>query len=185
MDQEQGGQQLMADKKSNLKDAIMDLAKSIEGVFRKYTRPTRERAWEKITGKDGEKEIKKIMVNPNRQLDMFRKLVNQREGTERKEFLRVWLDDERPMPVNFDLRVETAQEAIDMISSGRVSMISLDHDLGGEENGTGYEVAKFVEKGAFMGTIEPMEIRLHSANPVGRRNMQRCIENANRFWGAS
>lgn len=175
----------MADKKTNLKDAIMDLARGIESVFRKYSRSTREKAWDKITSKDGEREIKKIMVDPTRQLSTFAKLVTQRESADSSSALRMWLDDERPMPEGFNLHVRTAKEAIEAIRSGRVAVASLDHDLGGEENGTGYEVAKFVEEAAFQGALAPMNLSVHSANPVGASNIKRCIDNANRFWGVS
>jgi hypothetical protein len=166
----------MPDKKSSLKDAIMDLAKEIESVFRKYTRNTRAKAWEKITSKDGEREIKKILVDPNRQLSIFGKLALQNEG------VRVWLDDERPMPEGYDLHLKTAPEAIELIRQGKVSAISLDHDLGPTESGTGYEVAKFIEEGAFQGSIDPIDVRVHSANPVGSFNIKKSIESAKRFW---
>jgi len=172
----------MPDKKTNLKDAIMDLARGIETVFRKYTRQTREKAWEKVTGKDGEREIKKIIVDPNRQLSAFGKLANQRESQEFSG-LRLWVDDERPLPNGFDLRVETAGEAIRILSKGGVSIVSLDHDLG-EGGGTGYEVAKYMEEAAFHGRIPYVEAQVHSANPVGAANIRRCITNANKYWGA-
>lgn len=166
----------MPDKKSSLKDAIMDLAKEIDSVFKKYTRNTRTKAWERITSKDGEVEIKKIIVDPNRQLSIFGRLALQKEGR------HVWLDDERPMPSGYDIHIKTAAEAIELIRSGAVSSISLDHDLGNAENGTGYEVAKFIEEGAFNGTVKPIEVRVHSANPVGASNMRKSIESAVRFW---
>lgn len=173
----------MADKKTNLKDAIMDLARGIESAFRKYSRNTREKAWSKIVGKDGEREIKKIMVDPTRQLSTFAKLVTQKESVKSEASVRMWLDDERPMPEGFDLHVRTAREAIEAIRSGRVVEASLDHDLGSEENGTGYDVAKFVEEAAFQGALAPMRVSVHSANPIGARNIQMCIDNANRYWG--
>lgn len=173
----------MADKKTNLKDAIMDLARGIESVFRKYSRSTREKAWGKIIGADGEKEIKKIMVDPTRQLSTFAKLVTQKESAENGESIRMWLDDERPMPKGFDLHVRTAEEAIRAIKSGRVVEVSLDHDLGNERFGTGYDVAKFIEESAFDGSIAPLKVSVHSANPVGTKNIKRCIDNATRFWG--
>lgn len=172
----------MADKKTNLRDAIMDLARGIESVFRRYTRSTRDKAWEKITSKDGEKEIRKILLDPNRQLSPFGKLANQRESIE-EGMIRVWLDDERPAPVGFDVRITNSADAIEAIRSGRVSAMSLDHDLG--EGGTGYDVAKFIEEKAFQGALMPMELYVHSANPVGTNNIRRCIDNAKRFWGAS
>lgn len=173
----------MADKKTNLRDAIMDLARGIESVFRKYTKNTRDKAWDKITGKDGEREIRKILLDPNRQLSPFGKLANQRESAEGG--LRLWLDDERPVPDGFDLVARTAGNAIRLIESGEVSMVSLDHDLGSESNGTGYDVARFIEEGAFHGTVAPMDVRVHSANPVGAERIRSCIRNARRFWGVS
>lgn len=170
----------MADKRTNLKDAIMELARGIESAFRKYTKSTREKAWKKITSRDGEREIKKILVNPNRQLNPFAKLANQRESAD--QGLKVWLDDERPMPDGFDIHARTSEKAVEYLKSGVVSMISLDHDLG-EGNGTGYEVAKYIEESAFNGELSRMEVRVHSANPVGRMNIRRCVDNANRFWG--
>ena len=173
----------MADKKTNLKDAIMDLARGLESVFRKYTKSTREKAWGRVTSKDGEREVRKIIVDPNRQLNICGKLATQKESLETRGPKRVWLDDERPMPEGFDLHVKTAREAISLIKSGVVHSISLDHDLGDDANGTGYDVAKFIEEGAFQGSIAPMEISVHSANPVGSNNMRKCIDNAKRFWG--
>lgn len=171
----------MADKKTNLKDAIMDLARGIEIVFRKYTKSTREKAWDKITSKDGEREIKKILLDPNRQVSMFAKLANQRESY--NGGLRVWLDDERLMPEGFDIHVKTSKEAIEIIRKGGVYLISLDHDLG-DGGGTGYEVAKYIEEKSFNGAILPMEVRVHSANPVGRKNILMCIDNALKYWGS-
>ena len=173
----------MSDKKNNLRDAIMDLARGIGTVFKKYTRSTREKAWSRITSRAGEKEIDKIMLNPNRQLDIFRKLVNQKEGLEMGKSLKLWVDDERPMPEGFDLHVENADDAIQIVSTGKVSMISLDHDLGEKENGDGYEVAKFIEEAAYMGILNPMEMRVHSANPVGRKRIEMSIEKCNKYWG--
>lgn len=96
--------------------------------------------------------------------------------------MKVWLDDERPMPSDFNVHVKTASEAILLVRSGRVSEISLDHDLGEER--TGYDVAKFIEESAFNGTLSPLKVFVHSANPVGARNIQECAKNANKYWSS-
>jgi hypothetical protein len=62
---------------TNLKDAIVDIAKSLETVFKKYTRSTRNKAWERITSKKGEAEVKKILLDPKRQVNTFQKLANE------------------------------------------------------------------------------------------------------------
>lgn len=63
--------------KTNLKNAIVDLAKSLESVFKKYSRQTRNKAWLKITSKEGEKEIKKILNDPDRPINTFQKLATE------------------------------------------------------------------------------------------------------------
>lgn len=67
------------DNKTNLKNAIVDLAKSLESVFKKYSRQTRTKAWNKITSKEGEKEIKKILNDPDRPINTFQKLATGSE----------------------------------------------------------------------------------------------------------
>ena len=59
---------------SNLQKAIMDIAGNLEKSFRKFTKSTREKAWQRITNAEGEKEVKKIIQDPNRQLSIFAKL---------------------------------------------------------------------------------------------------------------
>jgi len=69
----------MADNKSNLKDAIMDIARSLETVFKKYTRQTRTKAWDKITSRDGEKDMERILRDPSLTVSPFGKLANQKD----------------------------------------------------------------------------------------------------------
>lgn len=59
---------------SSLQKAIMDIAGNLEKSFKKFTRTTREKAWKRLTSEDGEKEVKKIIQDPNRQLSIFAKL---------------------------------------------------------------------------------------------------------------
>jgi len=96
--------------------------------------------------------------------------------------LRLWLDDCRPLPAGWDVMVQTAPEAIALIASGVVSAISLDHDLGPAEAGTGYDVARWIEEAAHEGVIPQLDWRLHTDNPVGRERMRAALVNADRFW---
>lgn len=93
--------------------------------------------------------------------------------------MRVYLDDERPMPEYFDTLVRTAEEAIALLKTGKVHTISLDHDLGTEL--TGYDVAKYIEKAVITGEIEMMHVLLHTHNPVGKENMRKAIYSAKLF----
>ena len=95
--------------------------------------------------------------------------------------MKIWLDDERQMPEGYDRHVRTAPEAIALLESGTVTAISLDHDLG-ESGGTGYQVACFIEEGAFRKSLLPMGVSIHSANPVGRYRMEQAIDRAKKYW---
>lgn len=59
---------------TNRQKAIIDMAFSLARVFKKYSRYTREKAWEDLTKPDGKKEIKKILQDPDRSLNGFPKL---------------------------------------------------------------------------------------------------------------
>lgn len=95
---------------------------------------------------------------------------------------KLWVDDVRvpPEPASEWLWVKTSMEAIDALSETDFDVVSLDHDLG-EESGSGYDVACYIERKAWYGSVIPGEIRVHSANPVGRKNIELCIEAIQRF----
>jgi len=100
--------------------------------------------------------------------------------------MRVYLDDVRNPPLFDSLTgkelkwtiVRTASECIDLIMNEDVTFISFDHDLGNDEDGTGYDVAKFIEEGVFKGVLDPIDYAIHSANPVGANNIDNAMKNA-------
>jgi hypothetical protein len=100
--------------------------------------------------------------------------------------MKLWLDDQlddNDVPARWTpagwVGVKSALQACRLIATGKVTHLSLDHDLG-PNRGTGYLVACFVEKHAHE--LPPMEWAIHSANPVGRERMARALENASRRW---
>ena len=100
-----------------------------------------------------------------------------------KKKIALWLDDKRPMPFDFNLRAYTAQAAIAALETGEVDEISLDHDLGPEnEVGNGYMVACWIEENAYLGTLPRVAWRVHSQNGVGVAKMTTALQNADRYW---
>jgi hypothetical protein len=93
--------------------------------------------------------------------------------------MKMWLDDIRPMPSEYDIHAKTAAVAIALLDDAEA--ISLDHDLGADENGTGYDVACEIEKRAANG-IKPPMWKIHSANPVGRKNMEMALIAAQKLF---
>ena len=99
--------------------------------------------------------------------------------------MKLWLDDKRAMPRDYDKHVLTAAEAIAALETGEVTEVSLDHDLGPEWlTGNGYMVAKWIEEHAFHGTLQRLVWHVHSQNSVGAASMRAALVNANRFWSS-
>lgn len=94
--------------------------------------------------------------------------------------MRVWLDDERPLPADYDCHVKTVESAIELLETGVVSTISLDHDLGTEK--TGYDVACWLEEQAAKGLLGHMRIHCHSQNVVGRNKIRQAIASIRKYW---
>jgi len=96
---------------------------------------------------------------------------------------KIFLDDIRPAPPGW-MVFRTAEELLEFIFSvlggdlSRVEAMSLDHDLG-EGRLSGYDFLTRLEKAAFDGEVKGIcgvSFVIHSANPVGRRNMQAVID---------
>jgi len=90
--------------------------------------------------------------------------------------MKLWLDDVRNAPDSTWVIIRTVENAWDIIRSCRVALISLDHDLG-ENQPTGYDLCNMIEEAVYKNELNYVpEMVIHSANPVGRQNMQRAIE---------
>jgi len=95
--------------------------------------------------------------------------------------MKVWLDDLRESPPGW-LHVTTAQDAIFALKTKKVTHVSLDHDLGAPENGTGYDVACFIEQESFTMNMPRLIWAVHTQNPVGRIKMTVALEHADKSW---
>jgi hypothetical protein len=89
--------------------------------------------------------------------------------------MHVYLDDERPCPEGW-LQVRWPDEAIGLLMSGKVVEISLDHDLGDDKRGTGYDVLLWIERAVAMDGFVPPTMRIHSANSSARKKMELAVE---------
>lgn len=97
--------------------------------------------------------------------------------------MRIWLDDVRPIPQGWDMHVKTVEEAIELLETHEITAISFDHDLGTDK--TGYDLAKWIEYMAHSEGLPPLEWHVHSANPVGARNIKAAMKMAERYWVAT
>lgn len=95
--------------------------------------------------------------------------------------MKLWLDDVRPAPEGWTW-VKTAWDAIALLEKGGVEAVSLDHDLGDPENGTGQFVANWIEAEAYHRRLGPIGWRVHSANPIGAERMKITLERAETYW---
>ena len=93
----------------------------------------------------------------------------------------IWLDDIRPLPKSYTHLAKSVNQAKALIQQAEaqgipIQLISLDHDLGdfADDGGDGIRLLDWlVERGTFY------PVKLHTANPAGRKYMQAMID---RFW---
>ena len=117
-----------------------------------------------------------------------RRLLNERHVAP----MRVFLDDKRHpediYPKEKDwIWVKTAWMAIQLLAIGDVVEISLDHDLGCEWDGNGYDVMKWIEREIReenFGEFTLPEIKFHSQNPVGVLKMRAALDSIYNFLEA-
>lgn len=88
--------------------------------------------------------------------------------------MKVYLDDERATPEG-GTRAYWPLEAIELMKSGQVTEISLDHDLGDDARGTGYDVVLWIEEQVVLHGFVPPKMSVHSANVSARTKMEAGI----------
>lgn len=98
--------------------------------------------------------------------------------------MTLWLDDIRPPWQHGFMGAEwakTAEEAIALLQTGKVTFASLDHDLSEEATigmpkpgePTGYSVVSWMEEH----DVWPKKgVRVHSLNPDGKQRMLKVIQ---------
>lgn len=88
--------------------------------------------------------------------------------------MKVYLDDLRPTPEGW-VHAYWPDEVITLLKSNEVTHLSLDHDLGDDQRGTGYDVLLWIEEAVAVNGFKPPEITVHSANPAARQRMDAAI----------
>lgn len=96
--------------------------------------------------------------------------------------MRVYLDDERPTPDGWT-RTRYPDETIALLETGKVTELSLDHDLG-SGCGTGYDVIVWIEEAVATRGFVPPRIALHTANPAARKRMAAGVRAIERLHGS-
>ena len=84
--------------------------------------------------------------------------------------MKVFLDDERATPAGWT-RAYWPDEVIALLETGQVEELSLDHDLGDDARGTGYDVILWIEEAVAVRGFVPPKISIHSANPAAAARM--------------
>jgi len=97
--------------------------------------------------------------------------------------IKLWLDGKRPAPEGWQ-HVLWPEDAIAMLFKGYVSCLSLDHDLGDNEHGTGYDVLLWIEQATMQSHFTPPLITVHSANESTRQKMEALITKIGRIMSA-
>jgi hypothetical protein len=95
--------------------------------------------------------------------------------------MKVYLDDERKTP-NGWIRTYWPEEVIELLKLGNVTELSLDHDLGDDEHGTGNDVVLWIEEAVYTTNFIPPIMSVHSANSSAKLKMESGINNINSHY---
>ena len=95
----------------------------------------------------------------------------------------LYVDDERPLPLQYKDNWDVARnydQAISMLTKNKYDVVSLDHDIAswnkeGREM-TGYDIALWLAERKHNNEYVPPEVFVHSANPVGVKNIQGVVD---------
>lgn len=85
--------------------------------------------------------------------------------------MKVYLDDERPTPDGW-VGARWPDEVVQLLETGQVTDLSLDHDLGDDERGTGYDVILWIEEAVALRGFRAPRLSVHSANSAARVRME-------------
>lgn len=98
-------------------------------------------------------------------------------------YVNLYVDDLRDIPEGFT-GARNFEEAVEILKSHNVSIISLDHDLGEDVNGnilkSGYDLVKWICENYETYNLKIGDIYIHTDNPVGRENMYETLKAAKR-----
>jgi len=98
--------------------------------------------------------------------------------------MKIYLDDVRDTPKGWT-RTYTVKETIGHLMYGKVTELSLDHDLGATDpDNTGYNVLKWMEEKMHLTGDDwfvPAAIFLHTDNPVGRERMKAALVSIEKY----
>lgn len=91
-----------------------------------------------------------------------------------RETINLYLDDRRDCPEGFVV-ARTVDEAIKLLEEYDINILSLDHDLGEDEDGkllpTGNDLVKYFCWHSKEAGYSVKRIYIHTDNPVGRKAM--------------
>ncbi|MCF5846320.1 hypothetical protein K3H53_03225 [Aeromonas veronii] len=90
--------------------------------------------------------------------------------------MKIFLDDERITPAGW-VRAYWPEEVIELLMTDDVTIVSLDHDLGDDTHGTGYDVIVWIEEAVITRDFKAPKILIHSANPSARIKMELGVRN--------
>jgi len=89
--------------------------------------------------------------------------------------MKVYLDDERATPIDW-VRTYWPEDTIELLKTNLVTELSLDHDLGDDNHGTGYDVILWIEEAVYLNGFIPPKIHVHSANSSAKLKMLNGIK---------
>jgi len=84
--------------------------------------------------------------------------------------IKIWFDGLRQAPEGW-IHIRRPELAIAELFKGQVTHVSLDHDMGADSSGTGYDVLLWLEQATLMPWFRPPVVIVHTRDALARRKM--------------
>lgn len=122
---------------------------------------------------ENNKELQFLNINENIKKEVVQALLVINKDI---KGVKVYLDDKRPTPNGY-VRAFWPEDVQLFIESLNVTELSLDHDLGDDEHGTGNDVVCYVEEKVYFTDYVAPKISVHSDNSSAKAKMMLGINN--------
>lgn len=99
---------------------------------------------------------------------------------DRNKPIKIYLDDKRTTPDGY-IRIFWPNDIYSFLTTVpfKIEEISLDHDLGNDEIGTGYDIVTLIEEWVYLENYLPPVLKVHSDNSSAKAKMLNGIKNIN------
>lgn len=96
--------------------------------------------------------------------------------------IRLWVDDEREKPPEYDVWAKSYHEALPILETQQVCVVSLDYELGPSGCYTGLDIIQWILDQTLQDKINNMSIYIHTKSIACGLKMHEIRSKIDQYW---